>query len=189
MATTDSSTATTTPIPTGTWKVDPAHSQVGFAVKHMGIATVRGTFTEFEGTFDVGEDLEHTKAYGTAKTASVNTEQEQRDEHLRSPDFFDAAQYPELKFESTRIEQIDDETFRITGTLDMHGIQKEITLEAIVDGTETDPMGNERLGLEVVGQISRGDFEMKFNQALGSGNVAVSDKVKLALDISAVKAA
>jgi len=182
------SEATTTVIPTGTWNVDPAHSQVGFAVKHMGIATVRGTFNEFEGTLEAGEDLEHTKVYGTVKTTSVDTGQPQRDDHLRSPDFFDVAQYAELKFESTKIEQIDDETYRITGNLDMHGVTKEITLEAIIDGTETDPMGNERLGLEVVGQISRGDFEIKFNQALGSGNVAVSDKVKLALDISAVKA-
>ena len=181
------SEATTTPIPTGTWNVDPIHSQVGFSVKHMGIANVRGTFGEFEGTLEVGEDLASTKAHGSVKAASVDTSFPQRDEHLRSPDFFDATQYPEIKFESTKIEQIDDETFRVTGTLDLHGITKEITLEAIVDGTETDPQGNERLGLEVVGQISRGDFEMKFNQALGSGNVAVSDKVKLQLDISAVK--
>ena len=118
---------------------------------------------------------------------SLDTKMAKRDAHLRSPDFFDAEQYPELKFESTKIEQIDDDTFRITGNLGMHGVTREITLEAIIDGTETDPMGNERLGLEVVGQLSRGEFEMKFNQALGSGNVAVSDKVKLALDISAVK--
>ena len=185
MATSD---ATTTQLPTGTWNVDPIHSQVGFSVKHMGVANVRGTFDEFEGTLDVGEDLAHTRAYGTVKTASVDTGQQQRDDHLRSPDFFDAAQYPELKFESTRIEQIDDETYRIVGNLDMHGVTKEITLEAIVDGTDIDPMGNTRLGLEVVGQLSRGDFEMKFNQALGSGNVVVSDKVKLAVDVSAVKA-
>jgi polyisoprenoid-binding protein YceI len=184
MATTDEKT---TPIPTGTWVVDAIHSQVGFSVKHMGIATVRGTFGEYEGTLEAGEDLEHTKAYGVVKAASVNTDQAQRDEHLRTSDFFDAEQFPEIKFESTKIEQIDDQTFRITGNLDMHGIANEITLEAIVDGTETDPQGNERLGVEVVGQISRGDFEMKFNQALGSGNVAVSDKVKLQLDISAVK--
>jgi polyisoprenoid-binding protein YceI len=184
MATTDEQT---TSIPTGTWAVDPSHSQIGFSVKHMGIATVRGTFTDFEGTLAVGADLDHTKAYGKVNTKSVNTDWPQRDDHLRSPDFFDVEQYPELKFESTKIEQVDDDTFKITGNLDMHGVSKEIQLEAIVDGTETDPMGNERLGLEVVGQLSRGDFEMKFNQALGSGNVAVSDKVKLALDISAVK--
>jgi len=185
MATSD---ATTTPIPTGTWNVDAAHSQVGFAVRHMGIANVRGTFTEFEGTLEVGADLADTKAHGTVKTTSVNTDWPQRDDHLRSPDFFDAEQFPEITFQSTGIEAIDDSTFRIIGNLTLHGVTKEITLEAIVDGTETDPMGNVRVGLEVVGQLSRGDFEMKFNQALGSGNMAVSDKVKLTLDISAVKA-
>jgi polyisoprenoid-binding protein YceI len=186
MATTD---AKTTPIPTGTWVADPIHSQVGFSVKHMGVATVRGTFGEFEGRLEAGEDLEHTKVYGSVKTTSVNTAFPQRDDHLRSPDFFDVEQYPELKFASTKIEQVADDTFRITGNLDLHGVTKEISLEAIIDGTDVDPQGSERLGAEIVGQISRGDFEMKFNQALGSGNVAVSDKVKLQLDISAVKQA
>ncbi|HWC85508.1 MAG TPA: YceI family protein [Solirubrobacteraceae bacterium] len=182
-----STTDTKALIPTGTWVVDPAHSQVGFAVKHMGIATVRGHFNEIEGQLEVGEDLEHSRAYGAVKTTSVTTDWEQRDEHLRSADFFDVQQYPEIKFESTKIEQVDDETYRITGDLDLHGVKKEIRLEAIVDGTDIDPQGNERIGLEVVGQLSRGDFEMKFNMALGSGNTVVSDKVKLALDISAVK--
>ena len=186
MATTDPKT---TPIPTGTWVVDAAHSQVGFSVKHMGIATVRGTFTEFEGRLDAGEDLEHTKAYGTVKTTSVNTVQPQRDEHLRSADFFDAAQYPELRLESTSIEELDAETFRITGNLTIHGVTKEVVLHAEVQGTDVDPWGNTRVGLEVVGQISRGDYGMTFNQVLGSGNALVADKVKLALDISAVKQA
>jgi polyisoprenoid-binding protein YceI len=182
-------TTANTLIPTGTWTVDPAHSQVGFAVKHMGIATVRGEFTEIEGTLEIGEDLASSKAYGTVKTASVDTNQPDRDAHLRSPDFFDADNYPELRFDATKIEPVDDDTFRITGNLTIHGVTNQITLEAIVDGTEIDPQGNERVGLEVVGQLSRGDFDMKFNMALGSGNVVVSDKVKLALDISAVKQA
>jgi polyisoprenoid-binding protein YceI len=186
MATTDAST-TTTAVPTGTWVVDPAHTSVGFSVKHMGISTVRGTFGEFEGRLEIGADLASAKAYGTVKAAAVDTGQDQRDEHLRSPDFFDAAQYADITFESTKIESVDTESLRITGNLTMHGVTKEITLDAVVDGTETDPMGNERVGLEVAGQISRGEFGMKFNQALGSGNVAVSDKVKIALDISAIK--
>jgi len=181
--------STTTPavIPTGTWSVDPTHSKVGFGVKHMGIATVRGEFTEFEGTLEIGEDLATSKAYGTVKVQSVDTNEAQRDEHLRSGDFFDAAQYPELRFESTSIEQLDDEEFRITGQLTIHGITNEIVLHAEVQGTDTDPWGNERVGLEVTGQLSRGDYGMKFNQALGSGNMLVADKIKLALDISAVK--
>jgi polyisoprenoid-binding protein YceI len=182
-----STTATTTLVPTGTWKADQAHSKAGFAVKHMGIATVRGEFTEFEGTLEVGDDLSTAKAYGSVKVASVDTNEPQRDEHLRSPDFFDAGAYPELSFQSTGIEPLDDETFRITGNLTLHGVTREIQLEAVVQGADTDPWGNERVGLEIVGELSRGDYGMKFNQALGSGNLLVGDKVKLALDISAVK--
>jgi polyisoprenoid-binding protein YceI len=180
-------TATPTLVPTGIWAIDPAHSKIGFAVKHMGIATVRGEFGEFEGTLEIGEDLASARAYGTVRAGSVDTNQPQRDEHLRSPDFFDVEQHPELRFESTRIEPVDDETFRITGDLTLHGVTREVVLTADVLGTETDPQGNERVGLEVTGQLSRDDYGMKFNQALGSGNVVVSDRVKLALDVSAVR--
>lgn len=182
--------STTTPvIPTGTWTVDPAHSTVGFAVKHMGIANVRGEFNDFEGTLEIGENLSSARAYGTVKVQSVDTKEPQRDDHLRSPDFFDAAQFAEISFESTKIEALDDEEFRITGNLTIHGVTNEIVLHAEAQGTDTDPWGNERVGLEVTGQLSRGDYEMKFNQALGSGNMLVADKVRLALDISAVKQA
>ena len=181
------STTTATSVPTGTWTVDPAHSKVGFAVKHMGIANVRGEFTEFEGTLEIAEDLSSAKAYGTVTAQSVDTNEPQRDDHLRSPDFFDVAQFPELRFESTSVEALDDEEFRITGKLTIHGVTNEIVLHADVQGTDIDPWGNERVGLEVSGQLSRGDYGMKFNQALGSGNMLVADKVKLALDISAVK--
>ncbi len=184
-----STSTTSTVIPAGTWSVDGKHSKVGFGIKHMGIATVRGEFTEFEGTLEIGEDLSTAKAYGTVKVDSIDTNEEQRDGHLRSPDFFDAAQFPEITFESTKIEALDDDEFRITGNLTIHGITNEVVLHAEAQGTDVDPWGNDRVGLEVTGQISRGDFEMKFNQALGSGNMLVADKVKLALDISAVKQA
>jgi polyisoprenoid-binding protein YceI len=181
------STSTATPIPTGTWSVDPAHSSVGFQVKHMGIATVRGSFNEFEGTLTIADDLSTATASGTVNVASIDTAEDSRDEHLRSPDFFDAENHPQLSFESTAIESIDDETFRVTGNLTLHGTTKEVVLEAEAQGTDVDPWGNDRVGLEVTGQLSRGDFGMTFNQALGSGNALVSDKVKFALDISAVK--
>ncbi len=180
--------ATATIVPTGTWSVDATHSKVGFAVKHMGIANVRGEFGEFEGTLEIGEDLSTARAYGTVKTASVDTNQSQRDEHLRSPDFFDAAQYPEIKFESTSIAASGPDSFRITGNLTLHGETRELVLDAEVQGTETDPnTGADRVGLEVTGQLSRGEYGMKFNASLASGNVLVGDKVKLALDIAAVK--
>ncbi len=180
-------TESTSLIPTGTWNIDPGHSKVGFAVKHMGIATVRGEFTEFEGSLELDGDLSTAQIHGTVKTASVDTNEAQRDEHLRSPDFFDAERYPELSFRSTAITTVDDESFSITGELTIHGITREVELRAEIEGADVDPWGNERVGLEVTGEISRGDYGMKFNQALGSGNMLVADKVKLALDISAVK--
>ena len=180
-------TATKTPIPTGTWDVDTAHSRIGFAVKHMGVATVRGEFHEFDGVIEVGDDLESTRAYGTVKTASVNTRQEQRDGHLRSADFFDADAYPEIRFESTRIEQVDEETLRVVGDITIRGETREIEFEAELGGTEVGPEGEDRVGLEATGKLSRADFGMKFNAALGSGNAVVADKVRLDLDIAAVK--
>lgn len=180
--------STATIVPTGTWTVDASHSKVGFAVKHLGIATVRGEFTQFEGALELGEDLSTSRAYGSVKTASIDTNESARDEHLRSPDFFDAAKHAEITFESTAIEPVDEDTLRITGDLTINGITRSETFDAEIQGSETDPWGNDRVGLEVTGQISRNDYGMKFNQALGSGNMVVSDKVKITLDVSAVKA-
>jgi polyisoprenoid-binding protein YceI len=183
------STATKAVIPTGTWAVDPSHSTVGFSVKHLGIATVRGQFDEFDGTLEVGEDISAARAYGTIQAASVNTKDSGRDEHLRSADFFGAEANPELRFESTAVRPLDEDTFEIEGQLTMNGVTGPVTLTAVIEGTETDPWGNERVGLEVTGRINRGDWNMTFNQALGSGNLLVGEKVTLTLDISAVKQA
>ena len=180
-------TLTRTAIPVGTWMVDPVHSKLGFAVKHMGVSTVRGEFREFEGTIEVGEDLESSRAYGIVRTASVNTNQKQRDEHLRSADFFDAEAHPELRFESKRFEALDEETVRIVGELTLNGVTRELELEAEVLGTGLGASDEERIGLEATGQLSRRDYGMRFNAALGSGNAVVADKVKLELDIAAVK--
>jgi polyisoprenoid-binding protein YceI len=182
-----STDTTITQIPTGTWTVDPSHSTVGFAVKHMGIATVRGKFEQFEGALEVTEN--GVVARGTVQTASVSTNEPQRDAHLRSADFFNADENPVISFQSTAIEAVDEDSFEITGDLTINGVTNPITLKAEVQGLDTDPWGNERVGLEVTGQLSRGDYGMTFNQALGSGNMLVADKVKLQLDVSAVKSA
>jgi polyisoprenoid-binding protein YceI len=175
-----------TAIPQGVWRVDPAHSKVGFAVKHMGVATVRGEFGQFEGSLEIGSDLATAKATGSVQTASVDTNQDARDEHLRSADFFEVDKFPEITFTSTSIEQVDDETVKIAGDLTLHGETHPLELEAELGGVETGPEGEKRTGLEVTGTLSRSDWGMKFNAALGSGNVVVSDKVKLTLDIAAV---
>ena len=179
-------TALTTAVPTGTWTVDPAHSSVEFQVKHLGIATVKGHFHEFEGGLEIAADGTPAKAYGTVKVASVDTREEQRDAHLRSPDFFDAEQFPEITFESTHVEAIDDESSCVRGNLTMHGVTREIKFTVLLQGTDTDPWNNLRAGLEAVATLNRSEFDMKFNQALGSGNVLVGDKVKIALEISAI---
>jgi polyisoprenoid-binding protein YceI len=172
---------------TGTWSVDPAHSKVGFAVRHMGIATIRGEFTKFEGTLEVGADLSESRAGGTVEVASVFTNEPQRDEHLRSPDFFDAEQYPSISFASTSIQAVDAKSFDVTGNLTIHGVTNEIVLRAVIQGTEVDPWENVRVGLEVTGELARSDYGMGFNMPLSSGAAFVSDKVKLAIDISAIR--
>ncbi len=178
---------TTTSLPTGTWNVDPTHSHVTFSVRHIGISKVRGEFGSYEGQLVIGEDGTLT-ASGNVKVDSISTKDENRDGHLKSSDFFDVENYPEITFQSTGFEAIDEDTYEITGDLTLHGVTKPITLTAEHGGTGPDPFGGERVGLEVKGEISRGDFGMKFNMALGTGNAVVSDKVKLDFDIEAVKA-
>jgi polyisoprenoid-binding protein YceI len=180
------SITTRTVLPTGTWSVDPAHSNVEFTVRHLGIATVRGAFNEFEGTFEVGDDGS-ASARGTVSAASIDTKEETRDAHLRSEDFFHAEVHPQLSFESTDIVPLDDDRFEIYGDLSMRGVTKPVVLTAELQGTEIDQAGNERVALEVRGQVNRGEWGLVWNQMLGSGNMVVSDKVKLSLDISAVK--
>lgn len=187
MSTTLAPSAPATALPTGTWNVDPVHSSVEFHVKHLGIATVKGKFKEFQGTLEVN-DGGSTSAYGTVQVASVDTGEPQRDAHLRSADFFDAENLPEIAFHSTSIVPTGDEEFEIAGDFTIHGVTRPITLAATLEGTETDHQGNPRVGVSATAQINRSDYDMRFNMALGSGNVVVSDKVKILLEISAIKA-
>ena len=175
-------------LPAGTWKVDPVHSSVEFQVKHLGIATVKGLFKEFEGTLEVGPD--GAVAYGTVQTASVDTREPARDEHLRSADFFEVDKYPEIDFRSTAIRTTGEDEFEVVGDLSIHGVTRSVTLQGTVEGIEPeDHQGQTRVGLSANTQINRSDFEMRFNAALGSGNVVVSDKVKILVEVSAVKQA
>ena len=181
------STSTTTLVPTGTWNIDASHSSIEFRVKHLGIATVKGQFRDFGGALVVGDTPEATSVTGTIDAASVDTREADRDAHLRSADFFDAEHHPRVTFTSTAFRPIDNETFEIDGDLTVRGVTKPVRLTGEVQGGEVDPWGNERVALELTGQISRGDFGMTFNQVLGSGNLVVGDKVKLELNLSTVK--
>jgi polyisoprenoid-binding protein YceI len=171
----------------GTWVVDPAHSRVGFAVTFMGISTVRGAFERFQGTFRIDGDLADAEIRAEIDAASIHTGQAQRDAHLLGSDFLDARQFPTLSFVSTRIEPLEDERFTIVGELTMHGVTRPVELEATALGSGLDPWGNERLGLELHGELNRGAFGISFNMPLDAGKVAVSDTVELALDLSVIK--
>jgi polyisoprenoid-binding protein YceI len=153
----------------------------------MGIATIRGEFTKFEGTLEVSGDLSTAHAAGSVEVDSVFTNVPQRDEHLRSPDFFDAVQYPKISFASTQIEPKDHNSFRVVGDLTLHGVTNQIVLDGSVQGTDVDPFGNQRIGLELAGELSRSDYGMGFNMPMASGGLFVSDKVRITIDISAIK--
>ena len=181
-------TATRTLLPTGTWKVDPDHSSAGFSVKHMGIATVRGRFGAFEGELRVDQDGNLT-ADGEADVATIDTGSEQRDAHLRSPDFFAADEHPRVSYRVTDVQPLDEDTFNVTGDLTIRGVTAPVELTATVEGTDVDPWNNERVAITATGSLRRSDYGLTWNQALGSGNVLVGEKVNLAIDISAVKVA
>jgi polyisoprenoid-binding protein YceI len=169
-------------VPTGTWEIDAAHSSVEFRVKHMMISTVRGRFGEFDGTIEAAPDYRDSKVSGCVKTASIDTNEPRRDEHLRSADFFDAEHHPEIRFESTSVEHSGGGTYRVAGDLAMHGETKPVVFEVTVHGVQDD-----RVGLEARATISRGEFGLRWQQALETGGVVVGDEIRISADVSAVR--
>jgi polyisoprenoid-binding protein YceI len=181
-----SATATaTTQIPAGTWNVDPIHSTIEFQVRNMGIVTIKGYFEDFEGSFE--SDGEGVHVRGAARAASVNTRSEKRDQHLRAADFFDVASYPEILFESSRIEQTDD-AFAVVGDLTIKGITREVAFRATVEGFTPDPWGGERLGIEAVAEVDRRDFGLNWDVKTPTGIPLASYDVKILIHLGAVKA-
>lgn len=172
----------------GAYTVDPAHSRVGFAVKHAMVTTVRGTFQDFEGTATL--DPANPAASSVElriKVASIDTRQAQRDEHLRTADFFEAEKYPEMFFRSTEVEQVDSDTYSVTGDLTIKDVTRPVSVDFTLTGSARDPFGNLRVGFEGAVTISRADWGLSWNTALETGGVLVSDKVKLEFDISAIQ--
>jgi polyisoprenoid-binding protein YceI len=174
-------------IPTGNYNVDPSHSNVGFEVKHMGIATVRGTFRKFSGTVDATGDAPRLE--GTVEVASIETGDENRDGHLKAPDFFDADQYAQISFHSSATDATKDGAIQLSGEITIKGVTKPIELTGTIAENGQDPWGNERIGLDVEGKIDRREFDLKWNQTLPNGNLLVANDVKLLISVSAVKAA
>jgi polyisoprenoid-binding protein YceI len=174
-------------IPSGTYQIDPSHSSVGFEVRHMGIATVRGAFRRFHGTIDASGDAPALS--GTVEVASIDTGDEQRDAHLTSPDFFDVERYPEIAFHTTSLDSTEDGQVKLVGEITIKGVVRPLELTGTAADGGTDPWGNDRIGFEVEGLIDRREFGLTWNQTLPNGNVLIANDVKLLVSVSAVKEA
>jgi polyisoprenoid-binding protein YceI len=178
--------ATTLPA-AATWVVDKSHTRLGFVAKHLMVTKVRGGFTDFEGFVTIGDTPEQSHAEAVIKTASLTTGDEKRDGHLHSPDFLDVEKYPEMKFRSTKIEQTAGDEFRVEGELTIKDITNPVVVNVTFDGLAQDPWGGERVGFSGVAEIDREAWGMTWNQALEAGGVLVSKKVKLELDVQAIR--
>jgi polyisoprenoid-binding protein YceI len=175
---------------TGGYTIDPAHSKIGFAVRHAMVTNVRGEFAEYEGKLHLdGSEPAKSTAELVIKVASIDTKQAQRDEHLRTGDFFTAETYPEITFTSTSAEEVGDDTYRLHGDLTIKGVTRPISLDLEFTGSATDPYGLNRVGFEGGTTLDRTDWGLTYNAALETGGVLIGEKVRLTLDISAVKAA
>lgn len=171
------------------WSLDPSHSELQFKVKHLMISTVTGDFKSFsaELTSD-DENFENIQVNFKADMSSIDTRNQDRDNHLRSGDFFDAEKYPEMTFKSNNVTK-DGDDFVVTGNLTIKGITKEVTLKAELGGVNADPWGNTKAGFTINGKINRGDFGLTWNAALETGGVMVSDEVKILGELQFVKQA
>ncbi len=170
------------------YTVDPAHTTAEFIVRHLMITKVRGRFTAVEGQVELAPGSELPRSVrASIDAASIDTREEQRDAHLRSADFFDVEKFPQLTFESTRIDGTPDD-FTIDGKLTIHGVTRDVTLDGSFEGRVTDPWGGERVGYTAQGKINRKDFGLNWNAALEAGGVVVGDEVRIELNVEAVLA-
>lgn len=172
-----------------TWTIDPDHSNVGFKVRHLMVSNVKGSFEKFTGTIDVNEkDITKSKIDVSIDTASINTNVQKRDEHLRSADFFDVTKYPAMTFVSKKIAKTGKGKLKVTGDLTLHGITKEVILDVEGPAKESkDPWGNTRSGAVASTKINRKDFGLVWNKALETGGVAVGEEVTINLEVELIK--
>jgi polyisoprenoid-binding protein YceI len=172
------------------WVLDPTHSELGFKIKHLMISNVSGSLKNFEAEVVADEaDFSTAQINLTAEMASITTNNEQRDGHLRTSDFFEVEKYPELKFRSTRTEKIDNDSFVLYGDLTLKGITKPVKLNVEYYGVTKDPWGGERAGFLVTGKINRSEWGINFNGVLETGGVMLSEEVRINSEIQVVKQA
>jgi polyisoprenoid-binding protein YceI len=171
------------------WALDPAHSSVDFSVRHMMIAKVKGSFNSFNATIEADpSDLTTANIEFTVDLASVDTRNEDRDNHLRSADFFDVENNPTMTFTSTSIVKTDEGEYDVTGDLTLRGVTRPETFVVTFEGTGKDPWGNEKVGFNAEGKIKRSEYGLTWNAALETGGVLVGDEIKVSLEIQAAKA-
>jgi polyisoprenoid-binding protein YceI len=175
---------------TNNWNVDPAHSGINFSVRHMVVTKVRGRFTNWKANLDLGsnDDLSDAKVDVTIEAASIETGVADRDKHLRSADFLNAEAFPELRFQSKRVEKVGKSSFRVVGDLTIAGVTREVPLDVSYGGRAKDPWGNEKALFSAETKINREDFGLKWNQVLEAGGVLVGEKVEIEIELQAVKA-
>jgi polyisoprenoid-binding protein YceI len=172
------------------WSLDPSHSSVEFAVKHMVISSTKGRFHTFAVDAEIDEaNIAASRATVTIDAATVDTRDQRRDDHLRSSDFFDAENHPQITFVTKRLEPRGKSEYRIVGDLTIRGVTKEVALDGDVSGPVTDPWGGTRLGLSASGKVNRKEFGLVWNAALETGGVLVGDDVKMSIETELVKAA
>lgn len=189
MTSTDTDTTTTTTLPTGTWNIDTTHSRIQFSVRHLMISKVTGTFNTFSGTLTVPENPDEASVRVTIDPASVDTGDENRDTHVRAPDFFDVEQFPTAEFVSTAIRPAGG-AFVVEGDLTFHGVTHPVSLDLEFNGVlEGDPWGLTRAGFAATGEINRQDFGVDIAMPLETGGLMVGEKIKLEIDIEVVLAA
>lgn len=179
-----STSTTVSALSTGTWTIDPTHTEVGFVARHLMVTKVRGSFTDVTGTVVVADDVAGSTAEVTIRTASVTTGTADRDAHLRGEDFFDAERHPDMTFRST---SFDGET--LVGDLTIKGVSKPVTLDVDFGGVATDPWGNEKAAFEATGEIDRTAWGLTWNAPLEKGGVLVSEKIRIAIDLQLAKQA
>ncbi|HLR26776.1 MAG TPA: YceI family protein [Fodinibius sp.] len=170
------------------WKVDASHSEVQFKVKHLVISTVTGSFNSFSGTVETGESgFEDASISFEADIDSISTGDKDRDDHLKSEDFFNAEHHPKLSFKSTSFEKVADSNYKMTGDITIAGNTNEITLDVVHGGIATGPQGNTRAGFDLNGKISRKEFGLTWNPVTEAGSVVVGDEIKLLISVQLVK--
>jgi polyisoprenoid-binding protein YceI len=181
-------TNSSAPSVTGTYTIDPTHSQIGFVARHAMVTKVRGTFNDFEGSgyFDP-ENPANSRLALTIQAASIDTRNADRDAHLRSNDFFEMDRYPTITFVSTGVEAVDETTYRVTGDLTIKDVIRPVTVDFEFTGAADDPFGNHRIGLEGKTTINRKGWGVNWNAALETGGVLVSEKVTLEFEVSAIR--